>query len=174
MSKTVEPTQAVRGLSHFVKLARTGLGEEARGFDKRPLFSGEPIKDVLHCLLVQVAQIVVYARARLVQWNAGGSQLALFAFQSADRMNGAARLWPQTETICALCRQAGGGKAWPNSVSEITKRLFRTHLSANLNGGWIDQGPGERCRHGRLHAGQYALCCRRRMDGAGLVKKPGT
>jgi hypothetical protein len=134
VTNTVETEQAVHGLPHFVKLARTGLDEEARGFD--PSFCCEPIKDVLRCLMVQVPQIVVYAPARLVQWNAGGSQLALFAFQSADRVNGAARLRPQTKAICALCRQAGGGKAWPNFVSEITKRLF--HPSANLNGGWID------------------------------------
>jgi mannose/cellobiose epimerase-like protein (N-acyl-D-glucosamine 2-epimerase family) len=68
VTKTVEPTRAVRGLSHFVELARplwtgTGLDKKARGFDKRLSFSGEPIKDVLCRLTVHAAQIVVYARA---------------------------------------------------------------------------------------------------------------
>ena len=52
------------------------------------------------------------------------------------------RLWPQTETIRVLCREASSGKAWPNLFSEITERLFRAHQSADLNGGRIDQVDG--------------------------------
>jgi mannose/cellobiose epimerase-like protein (N-acyl-D-glucosamine 2-epimerase family) len=54
-------------------------------------------------------------------------------------VNAASRVWPQTETIRALCREDEGGKAWPSLVSEIIEGLFRTHLPRDLNGGWIDQ-----------------------------------
>jgi hypothetical protein len=81
VTKTVEPTRAVRGLSHFVELASplwtgAGLDKKARGFDKRVSFSDEPITLDGPCGADRGL------RARLVQWNARVSQLALFAFQT--------------------------------------------------------------------------------------------
>ncbi len=49
------------------------------------------------------------------------------------------RVWPQTETIRALCREDIGGEKWPGLVSGITEALFEIHLRPDLNGGWIDQ-----------------------------------
>ncbi|WJR81415.1 AGE family epimerase/isomerase [Bradyrhizobium sp. NP1] len=54
-------------------------------------------------------------------------------------ISGGSRVWPQTETIRALCREDPDGKLWPNLVNEVTEGLFRTHLPADLKGGWIDQ-----------------------------------
>jgi mannose/cellobiose epimerase-like protein (N-acyl-D-glucosamine 2-epimerase family) len=59
--------------------------------------------------------------------------------ESGGVVSDASRVWPQTEAIRALCREDGNGEAWPNLVSDITDGLFRTHLPAHLNGGWIDQ-----------------------------------
>jgi mannose/cellobiose epimerase-like protein (N-acyl-D-glucosamine 2-epimerase family) len=51
----------------------------------------------------------------------------------------AARVWPQTEAIRALCRADPKGSKWPGLVAAITENLFAVHLPARLNGGWIDQ-----------------------------------
>jgi mannose-6-phosphate isomerase len=51
----------------------------------------------------------------------------------------AARVWPQTEAIRALCSEDPKGVMWPGLVAAITENLFRVHLRAKLNGGWIDQ-----------------------------------
>jgi mannose/cellobiose epimerase-like protein (N-acyl-D-glucosamine 2-epimerase family) len=51
----------------------------------------------------------------------------------------AARVWPQTEAIRALCREDPKGAKWPGLVAAITENLFAVHLPARLNGGWIDQ-----------------------------------
>jgi mannose/cellobiose epimerase-like protein (N-acyl-D-glucosamine 2-epimerase family) len=59
--------------------------------------------------------------------------------ENGEVVSAASRVWPQTETIRALCREDIGGERWPNLVCEITDGLFRTHLPLDLNGGWIDQ-----------------------------------
>jgi mannose/cellobiose epimerase-like protein (N-acyl-D-glucosamine 2-epimerase family) len=51
----------------------------------------------------------------------------------------AARVWPQTEAIRALCSEDSKGVMWPGLIAAITDNLFRVHLRAKLNGGWIDQ-----------------------------------
>ncbi len=51
----------------------------------------------------------------------------------------AARVWPQTEAIRALFREDPKGTKWPGLVAAISENLFRVHLPAKLNGGWIDQ-----------------------------------
>jgi len=54
-------------------------------------------------------------------------------------VSNAARVWPQTEAIRALCREDPKGVIWPGLVAAITENLFTVHLPAKLNGGWIDQ-----------------------------------
>jgi mannose-6-phosphate isomerase len=54
-------------------------------------------------------------------------------------VNGGSRVWPQTEAIRTLCRELVGGESWSSLISDITDGLFRSHLAADLNGGWIDQ-----------------------------------
>jgi mannose-6-phosphate isomerase len=51
----------------------------------------------------------------------------------------ASRVWPQTESIRALCREDPAGTRWPGLVAVITEGLFRAHLPPDLKGGWIDQ-----------------------------------
>jgi mannose/cellobiose epimerase-like protein (N-acyl-D-glucosamine 2-epimerase family) len=64
--------------------------------------------------------------------------------RSVVRENGSdvsrgSRVWPQTETIRALCREDRGGEKWPGLLSDITEALFKMHLPVDLDGGWIDQ-----------------------------------
>jgi mannose/cellobiose epimerase-like protein (N-acyl-D-glucosamine 2-epimerase family) len=54
-------------------------------------------------------------------------------------VDGGSRVWPQTEAIRTLCREVIGGENWSGLVSDITEGLFRSHLAAELDGGWIDQ-----------------------------------
>lgn len=54
-------------------------------------------------------------------------------------VSNAARVWPQTEAIRALCREDPKGVMWPGLVAAITENLFAVHLPDKLNGGWIDQ-----------------------------------
>lgn len=54
-------------------------------------------------------------------------------------ISSAARVWPQTEAIRALCREDPAGVKWPGLVAAITENLFRVHLPVGLHGGWIDQ-----------------------------------
>jgi mannose/cellobiose epimerase-like protein (N-acyl-D-glucosamine 2-epimerase family) len=54
-------------------------------------------------------------------------------------VSGASRVWPQTETIRALCREDAAGMLWPKLVSELMEGLFKHHLPSHLHGGWMDQ-----------------------------------
>jgi mannose-6-phosphate isomerase len=54
-------------------------------------------------------------------------------------VSNALRVWPQTETIRALCRVDPKGVLWPALASRVTETLFTKHLPLHLNGGWIDQ-----------------------------------
>jgi mannose/cellobiose epimerase-like protein (N-acyl-D-glucosamine 2-epimerase family) len=97
--------------------------------------------------------------------------------RSVVRENGsivsdASRVWPQTETIRALCREDSGGETWPNLVFEITEGLFRTHLPAELNGGWIDQvdQSGAPAADYMPASTLYHLAGAA-MDGAGLLER---
>lgn len=59
--------------------------------------------------------------------------------EDGEVSSNALRVWPQTETIRALCRIDPEGVTWPGLVSRITEMLFINHLQPHLNGGWIDQ-----------------------------------
>jgi mannose/cellobiose epimerase-like protein (N-acyl-D-glucosamine 2-epimerase family) len=59
--------------------------------------------------------------------------------ENGSVVSGGSRVWPQTETIRALCREDIGGESWPSLVSDIVEGLFRSHLPVELNGGWIDR-----------------------------------
>jgi mannose/cellobiose epimerase-like protein (N-acyl-D-glucosamine 2-epimerase family) len=62
--------------------------------------------------------------------------------ENGEVVSSPSRIWPQTETIRALCREDPTGEKWPRLVSAITDNLFTTHLPPQLNGGWIDQVDG--------------------------------
>jgi mannose/cellobiose epimerase-like protein (N-acyl-D-glucosamine 2-epimerase family) len=59
--------------------------------------------------------------------------------ENGEVVSSPSRIWPQTETIRALCREDPIGEKWPRLISEIIDNLFATHLRPALNGGWIDQ-----------------------------------
>jgi mannose/cellobiose epimerase-like protein (N-acyl-D-glucosamine 2-epimerase family) len=59
--------------------------------------------------------------------------------EGGEVASNALRVWPQTETIRALCRVDPKGVVWPGLASRVTETLFSKHLPAHLNGGWIDQ-----------------------------------
>lgn len=48
------------------------------------------------------------------------------------------RVWPQTEAVRALSREDINGERFPGLIATVVDGLFRTHLPAHLNGGWID------------------------------------
>lgn len=135
MTKTVELTRAVRGLSHFVELASplwtgAGLVRKARGSDKRVSFSGEPITLDGPCGPDRGLC------ARLVQWNARVSQLALFAFQST----------------CRSCRSPEEGPGWLFSVLPDSRTADRMK--------WVSR---QECRGGAICASRIPICtCSRR------------
>jgi mannose/cellobiose epimerase-like protein (N-acyl-D-glucosamine 2-epimerase family) len=59
--------------------------------------------------------------------------------EDGSSASNASRVWGQTETIRALCREDAKGVMWPGLVSTITNNLFASHLPPHLDGGWIDQ-----------------------------------
>lgn len=48
------------------------------------------------------------------------------------------RIWPQTETIRTLSREDINGERFPGLITAVVDGLFRAHLPAHLNGGWVD------------------------------------
>ncbi len=93
--------------------------------------------------------------------------------ENGSAVGGGSRVWPQTEAIRALCREDIDGEIWPGLVSDITASLFRSHLIADLNGGWIDQLD----RNGapavdHMPASTLYHLAGAALDGAALLRRP--
>jgi len=89
-------------------------------------------------------------------------------------VSSAARVWPQTEAVRALCCEDPEGTKWPGLVAAITENLFAVHLPARLNGGWIDQinEDGQAAIDYMPASTLYHLVCAA-IDGKGACERRG-
>ena len=121
---------AINQLCAFVKhcalpmWATSGFDHGARCFHERLDFSHRPIAGVPRRLMVQARQIVVYARATLIEWYPDGGQIALQAFETLLRQ------YPASDGKPGWCFSLNADASVADSTRDLYTHAFILYMLA--------------------------------------------